>query len=271
MARLNQLWREAGEAVRDGYVKQIAEAEEKLKQLKAHQSLLKEQALGRLKGGDVQTEGLGSDLTPLMLSDTSIEALQESINEKLAGLKINPIEVEVSADVSAKDMAAQWSAAAAAITSVGAAMSSIEDPAAKVMGTIAQAIATIALGYSQATLQAASTGPWGWIAFAAAGLATMISSISAIHSATGYANGGIVTGNSYSGDNIMANVGATPIGLNAGELVLNKSQQAQLASELENEDRGIHIAGVIEGENIVLVANRSLRRQGKGELVTWKD
>lgn len=75
------------------------------------------------------------------------------------------------------------------------------------------------------------------------------------------------------GTQVPGNFGydAVPYLLTSGETVLTKAQTAQLANELENEDRGIHIAGVIEGENIVLVANRSLRRQGKGELVTWKD
>ena len=51
-----------------------------------------------------------------------------------------------------------------AVGSIGQAFSAIEDPAAKVAGTVMQAIASIALGYAQATVNAAKLGPWAWIA-----------------------------------------------------------------------------------------------------------
>lgn len=170
-----------------------------------------------------------------------------------------------------KQISKDWQAASSAIQAVGSAMSQIEDPAAKVMGTIAQAIATIALSYAQ-TL-AKTKGPWEWIAFAATGLATMISTISAIHSATGYAQGGIVDGRgggfvggtAYSGDNVGN------VRLDSGELVLNKSQQSNLASALDgNPMSSLNLTAVVSGEQILLVANRTTRRQGKGELLTWR-
>lgn len=86
--------------------------------------------------------------------------------------------------------------------------------------------------------------------------------ISAIHSATGYAQGGIVEGKSYSGDNI-------PAMLNAGEIVLSKSMQSTLAANLTSQDRGLNIVGELQGEKIVLVANRYFKRTGQGEIVTW--
>jgi hypothetical protein len=156
------------------------------------------------------------------------------------------------------------------VGSIGDAFNAIEDPAAKVAGTVAQAIATVAAGYATATLAAAETGnPWVWVAFAASGLAQMLTMISTIHSATGYAEGGIVKGNHYSGD--MLDGGS--FGINAGELVLNRAQQGSLASQLEGSAGGFRngqIVGRIEGEKIVLVANRYFRRTGQGEILTWK-
>ena len=170
-----------------------------------------------------------------------------------------------------KSTAKEWGGAAQAINAVGSAMQSIEDPAAKVAGTIAQAIATIALTYAK-SLEGTFT-PWDWIAAAASGAATMISVISSIHSATGYANGGIVKGNSYSGDNIPAMIdgGAGGFaGLNAGEIVLNKAAQGNLASQLQGAGMGgMQVIGEISGEKIVLVANRFFKRTGQGEIVTW--
>jgi hypothetical protein len=170
-----------------------------------------------------------------------------------------------------KSTAKEWGGAAQAINAVGSAMSSIEDPAAKVMGTIAQAIATIALTYAK-SLEGTFT-PWDWIAAAASGAATMISVISSIHSATGYANGGIVKGNSYSGDNIPAMIdgGAGGFaGLNAGEVVLNASMQNTLAQNLQGSGlQNLNVSGEISGESIKIVLNRHLKRTGQGEIVTW--
>lgn len=204
------------------------------------------------------------------IPDSAWEDLQTQINEKLKELDIEPIKIDFKTGNLAKDgkeTEKSWNAAAQAVQSVGGAMQSIEDPAAKVAGTIAQAIASIALGYAQATTQAATLGPWAWVAFAATGMAQMISMISGIHNATGYAEGGIIKGNSYSGDNIMANGGA--IGLNAGELVLSKAQQSTLASELQNGGNRIQVVGRLSGEQLFLCAENWAKRTGKGEFVTW--
>ena len=81
-----------------------------------------------------------------------------------------------------------------------------------------------------------------------------------VHAATGL----IVPGNSYSGDMV-------PSMINSGELILNRAQQGVIASQLENGNGGgMRVVGEIQGEKIVLVANRFLKRSGKGELVTWK-
>ena len=169
-----------------------------------------------------------------------------------------------------KSTAKEWGNAAQAITTVGSAMSSIEDPAAKVMGTIAQAIATIALTYAK-SLEGTFT-PWDWIAAAASGAATMISVISSIHSATGYAQGGIVKGNSYSGDNIPAMVDNSQlVGLNAGELVLTKAQQNTLAQNLQGGGMGgWKLTTKLAGTDLLVSLERTLQKQGYGRLATWQ-
>ena len=79
----------------------------------------------------------------------------------------------------------------------------------------------------------------------------------------------MIKGNSYSGDNIGGIVdGSQLVGLNAGELVLNKAQQATLAQNLQGGGN-IRMTGEVTGEKIVLVANRYLKRTGQGEIVTW--
>ena len=203
------------------------------------------------------------------IPDSAWEDLQTQINEKLKELDIEPIKIDFKTGNLAKDgkeTEKSWQAAAQAVQTVGSAMSSIEDPAAKISGTVAQAIATIALGYANAMKTAGELGPVAWIAFAATGLATMLSTISSIHSATGYAQGGIVKGNSYSGDNIYGGPDAM---VNAGELVLTKAQQSTLASELQNGGNRIQVVGRLSGEQLFLCAENWSKRTGKGEFVTW--
>ena len=78
-----------------------------------------------------------------------------------------------------------------------------------------------------------------------------------VHAADGY-----VGGNNYSGDMV-------PALLNSGELVLNRAQQGNLASQLENgASQNMKLDAVITGEQIRLVLNNNGRRTGRGEYVT---
>ena len=79
----------------------------------------------------------------------------------------------------------------------------------------------------------------------------------------------MIKGNSYSGDNLMAmGPNGSLIGLNAGELVLNKSQQNNLASQLQsNPIGGLNLTATIRGEQIRLALNNNGRRTGRGEYV----
>ena len=161
--------------------------------------------------------------------------------------------------------------AASAVSSVSSALSQLEDPGAKIAGIVGQAIANIALGFAQATVGNGG-GFFGWLAAITGGLATMLSTISAIHNATGYAQGGIVKGSTYSGDRVQGLVdGVTPVGLNAGEVVLNHSQQATLAAELADRDSGGGTSRpYVDAETIYLGVSNYLKRSGRGEIVTTK-
>lgn len=216
------------------------------------------------------------------LVNIDLKAIQPAsiLSEKI-GKSIDPIQIDFStgnAKKQSKEMSKDWSAAANAIQAVGSAMSQIEDPAAKVVGTIAQAIASIALGFAQATAADSKLGVFGWIAAVTGGLATMISTISAIHSATGYANGGVVhaaggaaipgtfvvPGTTYSGDQI-------PAMLNAGEVVLTRAQAGIVSNALEGGGwQALQLSATISGEDIRLALNNNGRRTGRGEYVTTR-
>ena len=221
--------------------------------------LYQEQAQGKLMGGEVQTTGLGSGSFAGSFKDMKIEGLSEDQMEKVRkGMQ--------GMNQTASESQKTFMGAASAVSAMGSALSSIKDPGVQIMGMIGQAIASIALGFAQASAKEGKGGIWYWIAATAAGLATMIATISSIHSATGYAQGGIVKGNSYSGDNIYGGPDAM---VNAGELVLTRAQQSTLASALQgNGLQNMNIAGKIKGTDIILSIDRSLQLEGK-QLLTW--
>ena len=214
-------------------------------------------------------KGVGASVLGIAIGQEQLNDVESQLKALLpeGGIKI-PAKLEINTgntQQQSKEMAKDWQQAASAIQSVGSAMQQIEDPAVKVAGTVAQAVATIALAYAEASAMAAKTGPWGWIAFAATGLATMLTTISSIKSATkGFSEGGIVRGLSKSGDNNI-------IGVNDSELILNRAQQGIIASQLSSErDSGVYRPSYISGEQIYLALNRYTRRTGRGEIVTWK-
>ena len=84
-------------------------------------------------------------------------------------------------------------------------------------GAVLAAIGQIILGFAQASAQAASLGPWGWLAFVGAGLGAVAATISTIQ---GFNRGGIVRG-AGSGDTV-------PAMLTPGEAVLTRNDQARL-------------------------------------------
>lgn len=265
---LQKKWNEAGEEMKNGYLYQLVEAEQKLKNMKESDAFNKKgiELLYSMKNGDSASPvGIAAGLMP------DIKKIEEELAKN--PIKLN-IEIDPEKIKSIKSMTALQKTAsetAKVVDSIGQAFNAIEDPAAKVAGTVAQAIANIALGYSQAMLT--PKDPISWIAFGAAGLAQMLAMMNAIHSSTGYANGGMVKGNSYSGDNIPAMIdgGAGGFaGLNAGEIVLNKAAQGNLASQLQGAGMGgMQVIGEISGEAIKIVLNRHLKRTGQGEIVTW--
>ena len=172
-----------------------------------------------------------------------------------------------------KDIAKSWRTAASAINTVGSAISGLKNPAIDIMTVIGQSIATIALSYAENLAGDKTTkgNIWAFIAAAAAATVSMATTIASIHSATGYAQGGIVKGNSYSGDNVPALVdGSQMVGLNAGEVVLTAAQTNNLAAGIQNGGSRIQVVGKLSGEQLFICAERWAKRTGKGEFVTWR-
>ena len=218
-------------------------------------------------GVQIDPEWMGSLFEDIKVgagvSDESWEAFVDELNTKLAELDLPPIELDVKTgnveklDKQVGSLEQNLTGAINVFGQLGDAMQQIDDPGAKVAGIIMGAIANIA-GTFAASLKGTFT-PWDWIAAAISGTATMISTIAAIKSATSgsYASGGIIPGNSYSGDNLTANV-------NSGELILNKAQQGSIASQLtgNNPMQNLQLSTEISGTNLRIVMNNDNRSKG---------
>lgn len=254
---------------------------------------MKDEATGKWKPVDLKGASPGQGVAfggvdVAQFSDQVVEVLPpiqqlEAELERLAELQAQAWSPEVFADYQQKidetkeklnvfkgikkdsdDSSKSFRSAASAIGAVGNALNSIEDPTAKIMGIIAEAIAGVAAGAGQAiSAKDTTSSGWAWIGAAAAITASMVAMIAEIHNATGFAHGGVIEGTSFSGDNQWARV-------NAGETILNRAQTGIIASALQDSARTEvdSSSPYVTGETIILGANNHLKRSGQGEIVT---
>lgn len=106
--------------------------------------------------------------------------------------------------------------------------------------------------------------PFAGVPMATGFVATMTGVLGGLQA---FADGGIVGGNSWHGDRVLAR-------LNSGEMVLNQGQQRRLfgmISQSGGRQDGGGVGGsrtVVTGEQIVTVINNYARRKGRGEVIS---
>lgn len=168
-----------------------------------------------------------------------------------------------------------FAAAGTACQALGGAMQQLgSDSAAAKAGLVMAAIGQLALSLATAMTDAAKQSWITWLAFGISGTAQLVSMVATISQ---FATGGIVGGNSKSGDRVLARV-------NSGEMILNAAQQAQLFAIANgrmqptvNKDvlaglmaggaggvKAGSVVGKIRGRDIVLVTaneTRQMRRR----------
>ena len=170
---------------------------------------------------------------------TSIVGLIQSINT------LTEMSGTVAA-IASEEKAASATNAAAAVTAEAAATVAAKEAEAKAAGKSAVAKAA----ESQAGIP--GVGP----ALAVAAAATIVSAILASMSrfqVQKFANGGIVGGSSFTGDRVSAQV-------NSGEMILNKTQQANLFKLANGGGTGKEVTFHISGTDLVGVMNNINRK-----------
>jgi hypothetical protein len=154
---------------------------------KGLQNLIKTALENGIDLSGIDVESIMSDLLSVDgISDEQLQSIVDYINQFMGE---HPITLNMNTGdlvETGKKSADSWKAVSNAVQQVGNALQMIEDPTAKVFGIIAQAVASVAQGFASALASPATTsaGIWGWIAAAAAGTATMVSTIASIKSAT---------------------------------------------------------------------------------------
>ena len=252
VSELTKKWREAGDAVRDDYKKQLDEAKQVLAVMNGGFDPSK---VGEMNApaADLADMKRGKDWK--WYDSTKPEApkelkLSEGLQKTLAYLQKqqqDKKEVNLSQEMTQ------------IVGSVNGMLSGIQQ---------------LGIDLPQG-LQEVMGGIQGMISILTS-ISTIITAIEAISAADAiipFANGGIVPhaaggyfvpGTHFSND-------VTPIMANAGELVLNRAQQGALAGQLQGTASNIHMTASVQGEQIILAANRTFKRKGQGEIVTWKN
>lgn len=189
-------------------------------------------------------------------------AIEQGIKEMQDVADKHPIHVQVTTELpkvkaSLEDITSVIAELGSSISGLGAAF---EDPALEVAGVMAQAIATIILGYAEASKLAGTLGPWAWIGFSAIALGQLTAIIGTVKSLGAFANGGIVGGSSYAGDRLYARV-------NSGEMILNGNQQSHLFNMINNGGGGVASTGevqfVIKGSDLYGTLKNYNSKMGK--------
>lgn len=267
---------------------------EKLKDATTVSTLLQEMMERGLAGADLESAAQALKeklLTPEGIDQTAIQSFLDTLNAQIeeaggVGLKLNADTGEVTDDKGkGKDdddelkkfnegigkLSGGLSQVTGGLKAIGVEIPKEVDQVIGVVNGVSQIITgvgSIISIFGTTALTANTTA----VGLNTAAVTALIAALE-INTATNFfpfARGGIVRaaggfsvpGNNYSGDRV-------PALLNSGELVLNKAQQGNLASQLEGgAAAGANTQPFINGEMIYLGLQAYMRRSGLGEIVT---
>ena len=211
-------------------------------------------------------KGIGEDLASAFSGEMDAwDALMTVFNSGIGIMQtvigvmeaINTL-TELSAALKKANTIATETEAATAVTSAGMEAGAEATKAGANMVTAGTAAAASSAEAGEAVAGIPIVGPILAVAAIAAVLAATFAAMSKAKSAGNFAVGGLIPGNSYSGDNLTANV-------NSGELILNKAQQGSIASQLTNNNPfgNLALSMNLKGEDIQICLDNNRMRRGR--------
>ena len=264
VSELTKKWNEASQDMQQGYVAQLVAAEEKLRKMKEDSSWMKDLAMGKYSGEGNFRSSM-KDAASVRFNTTIDDMVKDGKDKAKSGTMLLSDKAMTVVAKQIKDATKpQKKEEKSAVEVFGQMNSGINQIVGGIEGlgiTIPEELSGILGGINSmlSILQGITILVQGIAAMQEIGTFLGIFSNGGIvpHAANGY----YVPGNRFSGD-------TTPILANAGELVLNKAAQGNLASQLSSGGLGnLNLTAEIRGEQIRLVMNNNGRRTGRGEVV----
>ena len=238
-----------------------------------HESIIKELEKA-LKDPNLTSKQYVELSAKLVLAKDNLEKFKKGVSNEFGDIKIDtgnfPTFKEIldSNTKSVKGMAEGFAFASKMVEQTSSAFQGLSnDISFNIAMAIARCIGTIAIAYAEtlAKDKADQTNIYQFIAAAAASTLSLASTIAGIHQATGYANGGIIQGNSKHGDHNLIGIAR----VNSGEMILNSKQQANLWKEINNPSNSVNtfnggnVEFRIKGTELVGTLNNYSKKQSR--------
>ena len=210
-------------------------------------------------------KGIGEDLADAFSGDMNAwDAMMTVFNSGISILQtamgvmeaINTI-TELSTALKGANAAASETEATAAMTAAGTEVAAEGEKAAASATATATNTAEAASGAGKAMAGIPIIGPILAVAAIGAVVAAIVAAKSKAKDAGKFAEGGIVGGNSFSGDNMMAHV-------NSGELIMSVAGQNNVANALRNNNplSDINLRTEVDGTKFLIMLDNTNRSRG---------
>ena len=211
-----------------------------------------------------QLKGIGEDLAAAFSGEMDAwDALMTVFNSGIGIMQtvigvmeaINTL-TELSTALKGANTVATQTEATTAVTAAATEAGADSTKAAANMATAGTAAAASSAEAGESVAGIPIVGPILAVAAIAAVLAATFAAMSKAKSAGKFATGGLIPGNSFSGDNLTANV-------NSGELILNRAQQGAIAGQLAgNPMDNLNLSMEVEGTKMLVLLNNVNRSLG---------
>ncbi len=206
--------------------------------------------------------------TPLTGILQQLPKQREQINEELLNFQLSLLDFEQQSagilEGAAESFAAGFGNIIAGIAQGANPIKGLVVLILNTIGDLLQQLgkAAISIGITMTGIKKAFTSPLGAIAagVAAIALGAIIKTFIPKDFAGSFANGGVVGGNSFTGDKLFARI-------NSGEMVLNQKQQANLSGMLASGNAASPVlldgSFVVTGDQLRLILDRSDKRKSR--------